>query len=225
MNLERSFARSVAWLRARRLPLFGLIAGVLIPLCLFGVLADEVLENATLGLDRKVLLVIHSYATPPLDAAMLFFSRTGSAVVLVPFDLLVLAWLARQQRWSATSFWALAIGGAALLNLLVKLSFGRIRPDLWLSLAPEMTFSFPSGHAMHSMAVISALVVLVWSTRWRWPAVIIGLTFVLLVGLSRAYLGVHYATDIVAAWMLSLAWVAGLTLAYSGRLKAPALRS
>lgn len=67
------------------------------------------------------------------------------------------------------------------------------------------------------MALPSALVVVLWPTRWRWPALAIGAVVVLAVGVSRLYLGVHYPSDVLTAWMLALGWVAGLRLILARR--------
>jgi membrane-associated phospholipid phosphatase len=108
-----------------------------------------------------------------------------------------------------------------LLNLLAKSAFARVRPDFWVSLLPETTFSFPSGHAMQSMAVVAGLVALTWRGRWRWPVALIGLCVVFLVGLSRIYLGVHYPSDILAGWTAALAWVIGLSVLFKGLRREP----
>jgi undecaprenyl-diphosphatase len=141
----------------------------------------------------------------------------GSGVWVAPFDVLVFAVLLGTRRWIDAFFWALATGGAALLNLLAKHGFARARPDLWPSIAPETSFSFPSGHAMQSMAVAAALVVLLWPTLARWPVLVLGAGFTLLVGVSRVYLGVHFPSDVLAGWAASLAWVAGLALLFHHR--------
>lgn len=65
---------------------------------------------------------------------------------------------------------------------------------------------------MASMAVVAAICVLVWHTRWRWLTLPIGTAFVVIVGSSRVYFGVHYPSDILAGWAASLSWVIGLEL-------------
>lgn len=66
--------------------------------------------------------------------------------------------------------------------------------------------SFPSGHAMGSATLAAAVVMLLWRTRWRWPALVLGVCFAVWVGASRVYLGVHYPSDILAGWTAALTW-------------------
>jgi undecaprenyl-diphosphatase len=154
---------------------------------------------------------------------MIAITTVGGAIGL---DLVVLAvvgvLLVRRRRADAL-FVAVAVGGAQLLNALAKLAFHRTRPELWKSPAPALGYSFPSGHAMASMAFCGALVVVAWRTRWRWYALAFALVFVPLVGASRVYLGVHYPSDSLAGWCASLLWVAGLALLH-GRLRSRARR-
>lgn len=200
------------WLRHRRWLLIVLFLGVLIPLYVFGKLAEDVASQKILSFDKPLLLLFHGLATPTLDTLMLSFSALGYLFGVVPLDIGILLFLLWRHRRQDALFWSTAIGGAALLNLIAKSAFGRIRPDLWLSISPETSFSFPSGHAMGSMALVTALIVLVWSTRWRYFTIIVGGLFVFLVGLSRSYLGVHYPSDILAGWTASAAWVFGVGL-------------
>ncbi|MDB5856250.1 MAG: phosphoesterase PA-phosphatase related protein [Herminiimonas sp.] len=143
---------------------------------------------------------------------MLAFSWAGSAYSLVPLNVLIFAFLVLKRRRGAAAFWLLVVAGAALLNLIAKHAFLRTRPTLWSSISPEITYSFPSGHAMNTMAVVVALTVLLWNTSWRKVTLATGACFVLLVGLSRMYLGVHYPSDILAGWAASCFWVLGLTI-------------
>lgn len=194
----------------KRLYLPLLFAGVLLPLWWFGSLAEEVLEDGLLPFDTPLLLLLHRHAAPWLDTWMYWITNAGSAAVLVPFNLLVLWILYRRGQRGAAWFWLLATAGAALLTFLCKQGFARSRPALWVSSLPETTYSFPSGHAMQSMAVACALLWLAWRTPWKWLVLALGLLFVALVGLSRLYWGVHYPSDVLAGWAASLAWVSGV---------------
>lgn len=203
-----------AWLHTHRLRLATLFAGVLGPLFLFGELAEEIREQEALAFDEAILRFMHHHATPLLDRFLLFMSAAGSGIWVAPFDLLACAFLLGRRRWIDALFWTLATGGAALLNVFAKLSFTRARPDLWPSLAPETSYSFPSGHAMQSMAVAVALIVLLWPTAARWPVLMLGASFTFLVGISRVYLGVHFPSDVLAGWCAALAWVVGLSFLF-----------
>ncbi len=205
-------------LRAHRFRLSILFIGVFAPLYLFGELADEVIEREIFAFDRPVLLFMRDHATPFLDSVMLFFSQAGSGLVLGTIDAVIFSVLVFRRHLGKAVFWSLAVGGAALLNVAAKHVFVRTRPDLWLSIAPETTYSFPSGHAMQSMAFVAALLVLGWQYRWIWWVAALGGMFVLLVGLSRVYLGVHYPSDILAGWTASLAWVLGLSVVLHAHL-------
>jgi undecaprenyl-diphosphatase len=107
----------------------------------------------------------------------------------------------------------LAVVTAASFVLLIGL-------DLVVDVAvrtPPTLDSFPSGHAVSSMAFAVAVVV-IWPERTRWFATIVASVFVFVVGLSRVYLGFHYPSDVLGGWCLSLAWVTLLTLAVRPRL-------
>lgn len=197
---------------ARPQALLALFAGVLAPLFVFGSLAEEVWAREGFGWDERVLRAIHAHAAPGFDAAMLFFTRVGAPLPMIAFVALALLTLLARRHRSAACFFALAVGGAAGLNVAAKLLFQRARPSLWPALLPEHDYGFPSGHAMGSLAVVAALAILLWHTRWRWPVLAFGGLFVAAVGLSRVYLGVHYPSDILAGWSASLAWVTGMSL-------------
>jgi undecaprenyl-diphosphatase len=111
------------------------------------------------------------------------------------------------------------------LNLLLKELFGRDRPTLWETLVTEHGFSFPSGHAMASSALGFSIMVTLWNTRFRVPACIVAGFYIVLVGFSRLYLGVHYPTDVLAGWVLSGTWVILMLYVFypqRARVKAPA---
>ncbi len=222
VGLARALARFV---HARWKLLLLLFVGVALPLVVFGALAEDVYTRGGIGWDEPILRYVHGHSTPGLDAAMIFISAAGYAYGVVPLAVLLFVVLLAVRRRGNAVFWGVAMGGAGLMNTGAKLFFRRDRPDLWLSPAPEHTYSFPSGHAMGSMALVAALAVLAWPTRWRWWAIGAGGVFTLLVGFSRVYLGVHYPSDVAAGWAASLAWVLGLSQVAYGRLAKPRPRS
>lgn len=216
----------IRFVRARWALLLVLFFGVAIPLVAFGVLADDVWESTGgIGPDEAILRYVHGHSTPALDGVMTFISLIGYAYGVVPMVPIVLVALLVARKRGNALFWAVALGGTGALNQAAKLFFRRARPELWTSLAPEHTYSFPSGHAMGSMGLVAALAVLAWPTRWRWWAIVVGGAFTLLVGFSRVYLGVHYPSDVVAGWAAALAWVLGLSLVAYGRVGKPRERS
>jgi undecaprenyl-diphosphatase len=206
------------FLRAHGWRLLLLFAGLWLPLWGFGALVEELNEGETFPFDLPLLELAHGLARKGLDHAFLVVSRLGYGHGVVPADVVLVLALAWARRMREGLFAGLALGGSALLNVLAKHVYARPRPDLWLSIAPETTYSFPSGHAMGSMTLGAVAVLLAWRTRWRWPVLAAGAVFVLLVGLSRVYLGVHYPSDILAGWAAALAWtVACYGLVFSGR--------
>jgi len=188
-------------------------AGLLLPLWVFGELAEELREMEDFVFDAPILLAAHAYGGASLDRIFVWITDVGYAYGVIPLDISIVLVLLVIKRWREATFAAIAFGGSALLNMGAKLFFARDRPSLWESIAPEQSFSFPSGHAMGSMTLAMAVTVLAWNTRWRWPVTVMAMTFALLVGISRVYLGVHYPSDIIGGWMAAIAWVVGVYLA------------
>ncbi|NUS39132.1 MAG: phosphatase PAP2 family protein [Lysobacter sp.] len=215
-----------AFLRIHGPRLLLVFFGVLLPLWGFGGLVEELHEGEPFVFDAPVLELLHGHATPALDQMALAATAVGYAWGVMPFDVgfvLVLAW---RRHVREGLFAAVALLGSALLNVGAKHQFQRMRPALWTSIAPEHTYSFPSGHAMGSMTLVLTLLLLCWSartpwgSRWRWPVTVLGALFVLWVGWARVYLGVHYPSDILAGWCGAAAWTAGAyALVFRGTLK------
>ena len=210
----------LALLRRHGWRLLLVFAGLLLPLWGFAGLADEIHEQEAIPFDEPILRFAHQLARDGFDRFFVLMSQVGYAQGVVPFDValvLVLTWL---RRFREATFAAFALGGSALLNLSVKQVFARERPSLWDSIAPETTFSFPSGHAMGSATLACVLILLAWRTRWRWPVFVASAVFTIAVGLSRVYLGVHYPSDILAGWAAASAWtVSTFLVVYRARLR------
>ena len=99
-----------------------------------------------------------------------------------------------------------------LLNVLIKHVFGRARPSFSEPFLVLTSYSFPSGHVVGTTLFYGVLAAFLVSkiNAWTWRALVVLLAFVMvaLVALSRVYLGVHYLSDVLAAFAEGVAWLA-----------------
>lgn len=209
------------WLARHGWRVLLVFVGLLLPMWAFAELADEVLEGEPFPFDEPLLHAARSISNEGLDTFFVWVSRFGYEYGLVPFDIALVLVLAALRHRREALFAALALGGSALLNMGTKALFGRDRPALWESIAPEATFSFPSGHAMGTATLAWVLVLLAWRTRWRWPVLVASAVATVLVGTSRVYLGVHYPSDILAGWAAASIWAAACFLLLYGVRRHP----
>jgi membrane-associated phospholipid phosphatase len=140
----------------------------------------------------------------------------GAAFRLVVF-LAVLAWLARRRHWPVAVWVLMAVVVIGPITSLLKELFGRIRPDFDQGGARLESLSFPSGHASGIATLVTVALILAWPVlaprvRRRWLA--LGVATVVLVGLTRMLLGVHYLSDVVGGWALGVAWTLGVALVF-----------
>lgn len=179
----------------------------------FAALFDSVLEgDGIAALDRPVLRWLAAHRDGEMTVAMELLTSLGGPVVLpliAAAGALLLSWRARS--WTAAAVVALTATGSGVITLAGKHLVGRQRPALEYSVTGDGGFSFPSGHALNSLAILGVLAVLLARTMHSWSrrvwtltcaAVVIGL-----IGLSRLYLGVHWLTDVLAAWLLGGLWL------------------
>jgi membrane-associated phospholipid phosphatase len=200
-------------LAARRGALLVLLIGVLLPLLIFGDLAEDVWENqGGFPWDVPILLAVHSASQPQLDAIATFLTKLGVFWGVFPVAIGVGAFLLLRRRWYALAYLITTLTGSIVINRTAKLLLHRVRPHLWQSPAPEFDYGFPSGHAMSSMTLVTVLIILTWATKWRWWVVLLGGVFVVTIAWTRLYLGVHYPSDILAGWLISIAWAIGVSL-------------
>ncbi|GAA4338001.1 phosphatase PAP2 family protein [Variovorax defluvii] len=216
--LARFAPHQLDTLRSLVLPLLAGL-GVALLLLVFALVASEVFEGDTRGLDAWLLQTAQRYRTahPRFGEVMRDLSGLGSSVVLSLLVIAAMVYLALlSARRTALLVAASTLSGAALVHLLLKPAFGRARPDLAFADHAAWGMSFPSGHASMSAIVFLTLGALVADTRSRWVerifilAVAAGAAF--LVGMSRVALGVHWATDVLAGWALGAAWATGWLL-------------
>ena len=144
-------------------------------------------------------------AQPWTFGMMKFITFFGSVKFFVPASLLVPLLLHRRGYGRYAVELLLSMGGGLVLNELLKFYFHRDRPTT--ALFYQYGLSFPSGHAMMSMAYYGCLAWLVVQHGHRWGVAAALIGFALLIGGTRIYFHVHYPTDVVAGFCGGAAWL------------------
>lgn len=180
-----------------------LVAVLVFTWLLFEIKTDDIMRMDAAAHSLVVMHIRAAWLTPIMQS----ISDLAHPVVLVVM-LLVIEVFAPGRRPGLCAAVNLVL--ATLLNLLLKTLIQRPRPEGY-RLVAESGFSFPSGHSMVAMAFYGLLIWMVW--RYEKDALVrrlgvIGFGLVIvLVGLSRIYLGVHYASDVLAGFCASIAWL------------------
>jgi undecaprenyl-diphosphatase len=192
------------------------LAAAIGALLFFAWLADEVLEGSTQVFDESIRSFINSHATPTFTSVMQVTTMLGSTRWLVALGVCVaLAFVLAGWRRGAVLF-AVTMAGAIILNLTLKLSFARARPDAFFDTQLPSSYSFPSGHALFSICFYGTLAAIITARLKPLPHRIIvwaaAALLVALIGFSRIYLGVHYPSDVLAGYASALVWVVVVAL-------------
>ena len=178
---------------------------------LFALLAAQATPTAALGHADQAMADAILLRLPRAALAMFgVLTHLGDPAFLALVGVVIAALLWRQGRRVLTLGWILALTGNAVLNPLLKSIFERARPLREPGLALELGFSFPSGHSSGAMVVYGMLVYLalkLLQPRWHAWAIATGVALVLTVGSSRAFLRVHFASDVAAGLLSGLAWL------------------
>ncbi len=189
-----------------------LVVGVAVSLLLVAafIALGRLVAGGMLAVDQAVSLALHRLASPPLTAAMRLITELGAAVVAVPLlGLTVGVLLARRRRGLAVLV-AVSWLGSWAIDTLTKLVFARARPSLFEPLASAASYSFPSGHTLSAVISFGLLAYLLARRRSPWvrAALVLGaVVLMVLVAVSRIYLGVHYFTDVLGSFIIGSAWL------------------
>ena len=177
--------------------------------CIFIWLLEEVGEGELTKLDSGAyLLFVQTLRQPWLTPYMESISELAQPVVLLVMLLAVEAFAPGRRPGTCA---AVNLVCAVALNVLLKQFVQRPRPDGFRLIA-ETGYSFPSGHSMVAMAFYGLLAWMVWHYERdrfvRWLCVIGFGLVIALIGISRIFLGVQYASDVIAGFCVSLIWLA-----------------
>ncbi|MDD3999188.1 MAG: phosphatase PAP2 family protein, partial [Candidatus Shapirobacteria bacterium] len=185
----------------------------LLAVVLFGKVLNGYLDkDGLMMLDRPINQMVLQLRRPFLDKLMLLVTLTGNWQMITWGSLLgaVLLIIAQKRRYLMAMI--LSNVSAMFLVTLVKTIIGRARPPVENALILEHGFAFPSGHSYFAVAFYGLLTYF-WVRHFyqKWARIgvfILGSVYILLLGLSRIYLGVHWTTDVLGALSLGAAVLA-----------------
>ena len=219
-TLGLRYHRQIAFVRARLSPQsylgLQLTLGAVALICaswLFGGIAEDVVSGDPLTLvDVRLAQWFHAHATASLTPFMFAVTDLHGPAGITIMGLVMAAWLAWRRNWYWIACLAAVLPLGMVINSLMKYAFQRARPSLEAPLLVLTSYSFPSGHVAAATLLYGMLVALVYSRTRAWRrrslvAMVAGLMIVL-VAVSRMYLGVHYLSDVLAAFAEGVAWLA-----------------
>lgn len=172
---------------------------------LFVLLTISVMAGLTVRFEGWAYSESIEHMSPALTLFQIGITNLGDPVAVILFCLLLLA-LPGTRKTIARPV-AVTVIISFLLNLALKNLFDRERPDI-LRLINETSYSFPSGHAMINASLYSMLILLIYEyvgKPWRLVLAVLCAALAIAIGLSRIYLGVHYAGDVIGGWLIGLA--------------------
>jgi membrane-associated phospholipid phosphatase len=178
----------------------------------FAVIAEEVVAGNTIAaFDRAFAEALHRQASPGWQRAFRTITSFGSTAALAAASTLVAIGLLIFRRYVMATGWIIALSGAGLLIVTLKGAFARTRPPL-----PDAQFlaswSFPSGHALATFVFcgMGAYLILRSTRSWGLFALVAtgALAWCIVMSFTRLYLGVHFASDVIAGLIAATAWVA-----------------
>ncbi|MEO6453629.1 MAG: phosphatase PAP2 family protein [Ginsengibacter sp.] len=216
--------------------------GVVILLITFGgallaflFIARMIFKDDKRGFDDEAFKFLSGFVSDVNTNVMEFFTFLGTHTFLIPVNFLLVAYFLflKKHRWYSISIPVIALS-SLLLMFSLKYIFRRDRP-LTPLLQEARGYSFPSGHALISFTFYGLLIYLVWlnvkSAGLKWLLTITLVLLIFVIGLSRVYLRVHYASDVIAGycigcmWLLLSLWILKRVEKFTKRKVAPAIET
>ncbi len=189
-----------------------------------GVVQDLLATDPIVAADLRTANLFATLRTEGFNRFFFFVTLLGKWPVVLAFSSTVSGLLLLWRRWTFLPGLWLCLGGGVLSTWVGKTLFHRQRPAV--AQYVEWSYSFPSGHAVISVALYGFLVYLAWRFAprkgLRLLALLAGTGVILAIGISRLYLGVHYLSDVWGGYLLGLMWLtAGIGLSEASAMRWP----
>lgn len=178
---------------------------------IFGMIAKAVFQKEIFEFDATIYNFLVNHRNTVLNLIFTGITKLGNALILANLTILCIIFIKDKKYKILVPINILAITG---LNILLKNIFVRPRPDI-LRLIEETGYSFPSGHAMASTAFYGLLIYIahkkIENKKVRNTICVMLTILILMINISRIYVGVHYASDVLAGMCFSIAYLILIT--------------
>lgn len=171
-------------------------------LIIFVFFVCEVVTNNILIYDNAIYnFIINTFESDIMTKVLKLITQLGGVLYFTILSFLVVV-LAKRKKTKLLI--PINIGLGTIINLIIKEIIKRPRPSV-TRLVNESGYSFPSGHAMTSIAFYGFLIYLIYkriqNKYLKWALIIVLCILIFLIGFSRIYLGVHYASDVISGFI------------------------
>ena len=166
-------------------------------------------------LDSSTYHLLQGLRTPWGDQVMITLTQLGDGTMHIALLLGLGAWLLWRRHYFAVLHWLAAVGFGAVAAWLLKSSLKIPRPNPMFD--GPMGYGFPSAHTVLAVCSFGFLAVLISrevAPRWRWLVYAVAWIFILLIAISRLYLGAHWLSDVLGGLLIGLIWISILGVAY-----------
>ena len=182
---------------------------VIIFFLLFGAIAALMVSGKFQELDNQIILSFENIRLPFLNDVMLTLTDFGISALLVPIMLIFSVVLFMYKRYHSIMLLFLLYIAEKTVNHELKGLFARERPG-FDHLVNETYYSFPSGHSMNAATIYPFIAYLFiemvpWLKKRQKAVYMVTGCYVLMIGISRMYIGVHYVTDVAGGFAIGLA--------------------
>jgi len=182
---------------------------VIIFFLLFGAIAALMVSGMFQELDNQIILSFENIRLPFLNDVMLTLTDFGISALLVPIMLIFSVVLFMYKRYHSIMLLFLLYIAEKTVNHELKGLFARERPA-FDHLVNETYYSFPSGHSMNAATIYPFIAYLFiemvpWLKKRQKAVYMVTGCYVLMIGISRMYIGVHYVTDVAGGFAIGLA--------------------
>jgi len=174
----------------------------ILSLVMFLLLAYFIKVNDNLIIDEKIYNFISKFISDNTTTVIKFITFLGSATVVIGITVICLLFIKNKKIGLFMSIDLITI---TIFQYILKAIFKRSRP-VGINLIEETSYSFPSGHSLTAMAFYGFIIYLLYKSNLKYKkiCIIVLSILILLIGLSRVYLGVHYITDVLGGFTFSL---------------------